>query len=75
MSFIQGPHCNRRSFMDNLVDDRHLNYCDRCFRIVFADLIKSILPEKSVENLNSSESILKHPFEMRIAVKKRFGKR
>lgn len=51
------------------------NYWDRYFHIVSAERIKSILPEKSVENLKSSQINFKHTFEMRFAIKKHLERR
>lgn len=75
------------SFKDHIATIRHLciiwymtdiwNYCDRCFHIVSAGLIKKKKKKdtarKQCEDLKFPRINLKHLFEMKIAIKKHFG--
>lgn len=73
--FIQGPPCNHRSFMDNLVDDRHLKLLWQVFSHCFCWSDKRHIARKECGELKFLRINLKHPFEMRIAIKQHFGKR
>lgn len=72
---IQGPHCNRRSFIYNLVDDRCLELLWQVFSHCFCWSDKKHTARKECGELKFFRIDLKHPFEMRISIKKHFGKR
>lgn len=76
--FTQGPHCSHRSFTYNLVDGKHLKLLWQVFSHCFcwSDLKKKKQrARKQCEELKFLRINLKHPFEMRIAIKKHFGMR
>lgn len=70
--FIQGPHCNQRSFMYNFVDDRHLKLLWQVFSHCFCWSDKKHSARKQHEEHKFLRINLKHPFEIRIAIKKHF---